>query len=334
MAGRAGFRGDQALKGADPAQFGLRKNRGCHLVSEKPLRAESIRSEKSRLLHPHLSPYRAMVGRLFHGADIVIDSSFPADIQKSAGQKEMVDAQAPLGLVLETTATVVEPAETVVNVRTQLPKAVAQAPVQEMAEPLALLRQKAGFAGTQPAFGVIRANADVRIQGGDVEIAHHHEGFSRIAILVQKATQIIIKFSFGGKFDRMVAVFPLGEVAVDDCQRLSGCKFEHRADKTLLRFLAVPGKTEAQLDRFPTKKEGHPVMGFLATEGHTITEFLDRREGKIFILDLGLLQTDNLGAVFFCKGLQLMKAGTNAVDVKRYNFHDQIFPFYKINLFG
>src|SRR5690606_35183237 len=85
---------------------------------------------------------------------------------------DQVDAQPTTWFVLEATAAVVEPAETVGDFRVERAEAVLQTPVLEAGQPFALLGQETAFAGAQPALGVHLADADVAVLRGNVEVAH------------------------------------------------------------------------------------------------------------------------------------------------------------------
>jgi hypothetical protein len=56
-------------------------------------------------------------------------------------------------------------------------------------------------------------------------------------------------------------------------------------------------------------------------ENGVIAEVLDHLERKLRVLDLGLLNTDDVGLMFVHQAVELVGPGTNTISVERHNFH-------------
>lgn len=236
-----------------------------------------------------------MVGRLFHGADVVVDAGGAAGLLERTGEEDVVDAQAPLGLGLEAAAAVVEPAEAVVDVGVEFTVAVVQPPVAQGGEPGPLFGEEAGLAGAEPALGVVGADADVRVHGGDVEVSHDRQGGVGVAGGFQVGEHVGVEAFLGRELDRVVAAFALGEVAVDDPQGRPGGEVEGGADEALLGLVAVAGEAEPDVAGRLEGEERHAVVGLLAVVDHVIAQGLHGGQGEVGILHLGFLEADDVG---------------------------------------
>ena len=115
---------------------------------------------------------------------------------------------------------------------------IHQTPAQQAFHPLTLLRQEGTFSGTQPAFTVLFANADIEIGWANIHIAHDQYRIVALQFSLQIVLQVLIKRGFGREFGFMVTAFALREIAVDHrdaAQR--GRNFCH--DDTTLRFFVI-----------------------------------------------------------------------------------------------
>src|SRR3989338_5459092 len=168
--------GKGAMRSADPASGVSRRYRpfGAHGAPIKSIRAEPGPYAGPGNNSAQLQPDRCMVRGLFHGAQVVIHAGRLDPWLQAAGGHDQVDAQAALGLVLETAAAVIEPAEAVIHLGVEEPEAVGQAPVLQGSQPFTFLRQKAALAALQPALAVVFADADIAVFRGNIDIAHHH----------------------------------------------------------------------------------------------------------------------------------------------------------------
>lgn len=90
-------------------------------------------------------------------------------------------------------------------------------------------------------------------------------------MLGQVALQVGVETPLVRELDRMVAAFPLREVALDDLQQRPGRQPEAGADQAFLRPVALPGKTRLHLDRRLPGEQRHPVMGLLPVKGNTVS---------------------------------------------------------------
>ncbi|MNW67292.1 hypothetical protein D3C74_458600 [compost metagenome] len=62
-------------------------------------------------------------------------------------------------------------------------------------------------------------------------------------------------------------------------------------------------------------------MAFLAVEIHVVAEGADFFERELVVVDLGFLQADHVRLVFFDQRCQLMRTGTQSVDVEGNDLH-------------
>ncbi|MNE08640.1 hypothetical protein D3C80_1012930 [compost metagenome] len=130
-----------------------------------------------------------------------------------------------------------------------MPEAVDQAPFLQACHPLALFGQETAFAGLEPAFGVVRANADVAILGRNVHVAHHHQGLVIAELGFQQNLQIAVETLLGRELGRMVTAFTLREIPVHDGNRLAVGIGERTPDEAPLGIVLIAGKTLAQAQR-------------------------------------------------------------------------------------
>src|SRR5690606_4550552 len=85
-------------------------------------------------------PDGAVVRRLVHGADGVVNSGVHTAIRQVPAGENQVDTQAALGIGLKPATAVIEPAETVGFLRIRAAKGIHQAPIQNLLQPFTLFR--------------------------------------------------------------------------------------------------------------------------------------------------------------------------------------------------
>ena len=64
-------------------------------------------------------------------------------------------------------------------------------------------------------------------------------------------------------------------------------------------------------------------MAFLPMVKDVVAQLRHLFERKHIVVNFGFLETDNIGLMFIDDGGQLMGAGTQAVDIKRDEFHSR-----------
>ncbi|MNC21202.1 hypothetical protein D3C75_691710 [compost metagenome] len=97
-------------------------------------------------------------------------------------------------------------------------ESIDQAPANQAVHPFTFFRQEGTFTGTQPAFAVVFANANIQVGRADVHITHNQHRIILLQLGIQVVLQILVELHFGRELGRMVAAFTLWEVAVNHRQ--------------------------------------------------------------------------------------------------------------------
>src|SRR5690606_29669270 len=85
--------------------------------------------------------------------------------------------------------------------------------------------------------------------------------------------------------------------------------------------LAVVGKALVYLQRRLAGEQGDAVVALLAMVVHVVAELADLRFRELVVGDLGFLQADHVRPMLLDQRLQLMGAGTQAIDIEGNDLH-------------
>ncbi len=205
-------------------------------------------------------------------------------------------------------------------------KAINQTPLHQLVQPFSFLWQETAFAATQPAARIVVANAYVSVSRGHIHISDNSQVPLCTLLLTQILIQLSIKFCLVWELDRMLPVFTLRKIAIDEMQRLTirqsmGCR-----EQTSLSIRTIAAKSLADINGTIEAESRHAIMGFLSKLCRMVAELFDLGYRKIFILDFGLLQCDQVRLVFRNDSLQLMKACPDTVHIKGNDL--EMIPFW------
>ena len=120
---------------------------------------------------------------------------------------------------------------------------------------------------------------------------------------------------------RVVAAFTLREVAIHLCYRVALSIAKGAVDKTPLRVFGITGKALVQAQWCLAREQGDAVMAFLAVVMHVVAELANLCLGELFVGDFGFLQADHIRLMFVDQRCQLMRAGTQAIDIEGDDLH-------------
>jgi hypothetical protein len=112
--------------------------------------------------------------------------------------------------------------------------------------------------------------------------------------MTQELDHVAVKALLGGKLDRVVAAFPLREIAIEDKYRFA-VELILATDESFLRLITIVRETITGVDAGPTRHQRDAVMGFLSAVNDLVSHFVDRLQREFVILNLGFLQPDKLG---------------------------------------
>ncbi|VAQ39517.1 Uncharacterised protein [Klebsiella pneumoniae] len=199
---------------------------------------------------------------------------------------------------------------------------IHQAPAQQAVHPFPFFRQEGTFAGAQPAFAVLFTDTDVQIGRTDVHIAHDQHRILFVEFGLQIVLQILIERRFGREFGFMIAAFTLREIAVNHCDVAEGRR-DLRHNDAALSLFAIVRETAADGNRRLFGQQRDAIMAFLPVIKDVIAEPGDLFEREHVVVNFGFLQANHVRLVFFDDGGQLVWAGTQAVDIKRDEFHSR-----------
>src|SRR5690606_25591523 len=206
--------------------------------------------------------------------NFVIDTGIHTVPNQSAAGHDQIDTQATPGVILETAAAIVEPAEPVIHGGVHVPECIHQSPTLERLHPFTLFRQKAALAGPEPSLGVGLTYSDIAVLRRNVHVTHHHNALSRVEALLKVCLQISIEAGLGRKLDRVGAVFTLGEITIEHDQRLAIGARQGRADHATLGIITVFRKPLAYPQRFITGQQRDTIVPLLAMVVNVITKGL------------------------------------------------------------
>src|SRR6056297_2509287 len=266
-------------------------------------------------------PDRAVVGWPIHSSQVVVDSSIAAVLIESFGSQNQSDPQTPFRFPFEAARAVVEPAEAIRHLRIDTAVGIPQTPSHHLGQPLPFFRQKARFSTAQPTVFVVFTDTDIGIQRSDIHIPQNHQVFLWISLDIEPFDQVAIKTLFVGKFFRVLAVFPLGKVTVDNPQAAVLAQLMAGNQQAALVCCVFIRITPVQLLKGQSGEGRDPEMAFLAMMQDLIAQLLQRLMGEFTVMNLGFLQADYVRLMFFYQRLQLMKTSPQPVDVERKYFH-------------
>ena len=90
-----------------------------------------------------------------------------------------------------------------------------------------------------------------------------------------------------------------------------------------MRLFVVTGKAATHGNRRLFGQQRDAIMAFLPVIKDVIAEPGDLFEREHVVVNFGFLQANHVRLVFFDDGGQLVWAGTQAVDIKRDEFHSR-----------
>ncbi|MNI60541.1 hypothetical protein D3C73_1157660 [compost metagenome] len=199
---------------------------------------------------------------------------------------------------------------------------VHQTPSHQSFHPLTLFRQEGALAGTQPAFAILFTNADVQIGWADIHISHDQHRIVALQFSLQIVLQVLIKRGFGWELQRVVTAFALRKIAVNHGD-IPQWRRDFGHDNTALSFFVIVREATTHRNGRFFRQQRDAVMAFLTVIENVVTQLCDLFEREHVIVDFCLLQADHIRLVFFDNGCQLMRTGTQAVDIKRDKFHSR-----------
>ena len=132
----------------------------------------------------------------------------------------------------------------------------------------------------------------------------------------QQLLQVGVELGLGWELGRMITAFTLREIAIHDGNWLAVSIGKGAPDKTPLSFFVIAGKALVQAQRRLARKQGDAVMALLAVVMHVIAEGSDVGKRELLVGNLGFLQADDIRLVLVDQGGQLMRTGTQAVDIE------------------
>ena len=120
----------------------------------------------------------------------------------------------------------------------------------------------------------------------------------------------------------MIAAFTLWEITVNH-RDVAERRRDLRHDDAALSLFAIVRETAADGNRRLFGQQRDAIMAFLPVIKDVIAEPGDLFEREHVVVNFGFLQANHVRLVFFDDGGQLVWAGTQAVDIKRDEFHSR-----------
>lgn len=120
----------------------------------------------------------------------------------------------------------------------------------------------------------------------------------------------------------MVTALTLREIAVDD-RDIADRRRDFRHDNATLRFFTVAREAATHGNRRRFGEQRDAIVTFLAVIKDVVAEFRHLFEGEHVVVNLCLLQADHIWLMLLNDSFKLMRAGTQAVDIKRDKFHSR-----------
>ena len=120
----------------------------------------------------------------------------------------------------------------------------------------------------------------------------------------------------------MIAAFTLREIAVDDGHIAErGRNFRH--DDAALRLFIVTREATTHRHRRIFGQQRNAVVAFLTVVKNVIAQLRYLFEREHIVVNFCLLQADHIWLMLLNNRFKLVRAGTQAVDIKRDKFHSR-----------
>ena len=126
----------------------------------------------------------------------------------------------------------------------------------------------------------------------------------------------MIEARLAGKFDRVIATLALREVPIDDSDFAAIRQRVAAGDRAPLGVLVIARKSLDDRQRLVPAQQGNALMSLLPMKPSAISHPLHHLQWKLGIRHLALLKAQHIRVEPRLERLQLMRPGTDSIDVE------------------